>query len=181
MCYHLTHKYHVQDRFQTHVPLRNLILQVSHEYENICRGAGNSVLGREAFLRRSDLGGCRRGGQREENGQKHPWVHLHCDRRSKGSSCHAWDNRHCGMNVPLAPKFVKRRTEAWCSKGCDLKAAGKEFHMYRTTVRKGDITVLQTLMVHLVVYMVSSQFPSPEVCSCMSFLSALKKKKKASF
>lgn len=45
------------------------------------------------------------------------------------------------MNVPLAPKFVKGRTEAWCSKGCDVRAAGKESHLYRVTVKKGDIMV----------------------------------------
>lgn len=133
------------------------------------------MLGRELFLRRSDLGGCRGGGQRGENGQKHPWVHLCCDRRSKGSSCHAWDKRHCGMNVLLAPKFVKRRTEACCSKGCDLKAAGKESHRYRTTVRKGDIMVHQVVVYGFLSIPISWSLLS----ACLS--SALFKKKKASF
>lgn len=46
------------------------------------------------------------------------------------------------------PTFVKGRTEAWYSKGCNVRAVGKESHLYRLTVKKGDIMVLQTLMVH---------------------------------
>ena len=90
--------------------------------------------------------------------------------------CHA---NTSGINVPLAPKFVKGRSEAWRSEGCDVRAAGKESHLYRATVKKGDIMVLQTLMVHQVVV---GPFPFNshllESATCMSFLTALKKQSK---
>lgn len=191
--------------FQPHVPLRHPTLQISHKRKGIRfhRGTGSSALGREQFLSRSKLsGGCGRGGQSGENGQKqHPRVHPRCHGRSvpcaghghcpvqrtcppcisntnavQASRKHEWDE--C---PPPAPKFVTGGTEARCSAGCEVRAAGRESCLYGATDKKGDMAVLQTLMVHQAVV---GWFPFnshlPESAACTSFHSALRKTKQVS-
>jgi len=82
------------------------------------------------------------------------------------------------MNVPLAPKFEKGRSEAWCNEDCDTRAAGKESHLYGSTVKKGDNRVLQTLMVHQAVLQFPFNSHLLESATCTSLLSALRKQSK---
>lgn len=85
------------------------------------------------------------------------------------------------MNVPLAPKFVNGRTEAWCSEGCDVRAAGKGSHLYRATVKKrGHHGPANTHGSPAGCRMVCSQLPSPGVSYLHVCLQCFKKTKQVS-